>query len=51
MWTVISDPGEKPSLRFHSVGSIGLPAPLRGIARMLKLIRLPVAVLRSMTVK
>ena len=45
-----SEPGEKPSLRFHSVGSIGLPAWLRGIASGERSTRLPVGVVSSATV-
>ena len=52
------EPGENPSLRFHSVGSTGLPsppsvtsAPLRGIAAGLKLTLRPVSVVASATVK
>src|SRR5688572_19233158 len=46
-----ADPGENPSLRFHSVGSIGLPSPpsvfsvpFRGMASGLKLTWTPVSV-------
>ena len=52
------EPGENPSLRFHSVGSIGLPsppsvtsAPVRGIAARLKLTLRPVSVFGSAIVK
>jgi hypothetical protein len=48
---VMGDPGEKPSLRFHSSGWTGFPAALRGIWSMPKSIRLPVAVLGSGFVK
>ena len=44
-------PGEKPSLRFHSVGSMGFSATFLGIERMLRFSRLPVAVVGSATVK
>ena len=47
----ISDPGENPSLRFHSVGSIGLPTMLRGISGSSKSMRFPVAVVGSGRVK
>src|SRR6476661_3949885 len=50
-FVTIIEPGEKPSARFQSVGSIGLPATLRGIARTLKSTRLPVVVDASATVK
>jgi hypothetical protein len=45
------DPGLNPSLRFHSVGSIGVPAAFCGIARGLRFTRLPVSVELSRTVK
>src|SRR5206468_2697068 len=48
---VISEPGLNPSVVFQSVGSIGLPATLTGIARTLKWTRLPVTVVSSGTVK
>ena len=47
----ISEPGEKPSLRFQSAGSIGLAATLRGIAVRSNAIRRPVGVERSGFVK
>jgi hypothetical protein len=47
----IGVPGLKPSLRFHSAGSMGVPATFRGIAPGEKATRLPVAVDRSATVK
>ncbi|TMK22915.1 MAG: hypothetical protein E6G68_01385 [Actinobacteria bacterium] len=46
-----SEPGEKPSLRFHSVGSIGLPTMLRGISASWKSTRFFVAVVASGFVK
>src|SRR5687768_9649220 len=45
------DPGENPSLRFHSVGSIGTPATLRGMPVSGRLMRRPVSVVGSATVK
>src|SRR4051794_35213673 len=39
----ICAPALNPSLRFHSCGSTGLPATLRGIARTLRSRRRPVA--------
>ena len=48
---VIFWPGLKPSLRFHSVGWIGLPAMLRGIASGFRFRRRPVSVDGSATVK
>src|SRR6476646_6755779 len=48
---MISEPGEKPSARFQSVGSIGLPATLRGIEVMSKFTRRPVGVEASAFVK
>jgi hypothetical protein len=45
------DPGENPSLRFHSVGSTDLPAMLRGMARGCRSTRRPVGVVGSMAVK
>jgi hypothetical protein len=45
------EPGENPSLRFHSAGSIGVPATLRGICSGARLTRRPVGVDRSRTVK
>ena len=48
---IIIEPGEKPSLRFHSAGSIGTPATLRGIISGVKFTRRPVGVDRSRTVK
>ncbi len=47
----IDSPGLKPSLRFHSVGSIGVPLEFRGIESTEKLTRRPVGVERSRTVK
>ncbi|WP_203885605.1 hypothetical protein [Planotetraspora kaengkrachanensis] len=47
----IGVPGLKPSLRFHSVGSIGVPATFCGIISGEKAIRRPVSVDRSATVK
>ena len=39
----ICAPALKPSLRFHSCGSIGFPAALRGMASTLRSSRRPVA--------
>src|SRR5438105_3341494 len=50
-WVSAIEPGEKPSLRFHSVGSIGTPATLRGIPAMGRCTRRPVSVVGSGTVK
>ncbi len=47
----MADPGLKPSLRFHSVGSIGTPAALRGIESGENCTRRSVSVERSGTVK
>src|SRR5690348_8440852 len=47
----ISWPGLKPSLRFQSVGSIGLPAAFLGIEARSRLTRRPVSVVLSGTVK
>jgi hypothetical protein len=44
-------PGEKPSLRFHSVGSMGLPSTLRGIESGLRSRRRPVLAVGSVRVK
>jgi hypothetical protein len=43
-WASIMAPGLKPSLRFHSAGSMGLPKTVRGIAAIERSTRLPVAV-------
>src|SRR3954452_4247036 len=50
-FVTIIEPGEKPSARFQSVGSIGLPAMLRGIPSTLKSTRRPVCVDASLVVK
>src|SRR4051794_12167398 len=50
-YVTISEPGENPSARFQSVGSIGLPATLRGIELRSNAIRRPVGVERSGFVK
>ena len=50
-WARIIAPGLKPSLRFHSVGSMCTPSTLAGIDARLKLTRRPVSVLGSATVK
>src|SRR4051812_11879028 len=50
-YVVICEPGEKPSARFQSVGSIGLPATLRGIDVRSNATRRPVGVERSAFVK
>src|SRR5947209_19492721 len=47
----MSEPGEKPSLRFHWPGCIGLPATLRGIDVSAKWTRMPVSVLADGCVK
>ena len=47
----MSDPGENPSFRFHSVGSMGFPTMLRGISGTSKSMRFPVAVVGSSRVK
>src|SRR3954468_14747488 len=47
----ISEPGLKPSARFQSVGSMGLPATLRGMSSRLKSTRRPVGGLGSALVK
>jgi hypothetical protein len=47
----IGVPGLKPSLRFHSVGSIGVPATFRGIIAGERATRRPVPLDRSATVK
>ena len=47
----IGEPGLKPSSRFQSVGSIGAPAALRGVADGSMLRRSPVAVDGSARVK
>ena len=47
----IASPGLKPSERFMSVGSIGLPATLRGMPSGGRFSRLPVGVLGSEAVK
>jgi hypothetical protein len=49
--TAIAEPGEKPSLRFHSVGSMWTPAVLAGRVSGPNATRRPVAVVRSRTVK
>ncbi len=49
--TMISLPGLKPSARFMSVGSIGVPPMFFGIDSAFRLRRLPVAVEASLTVK
>ena len=46
----ISWPGENPSLRFHSVGSSGLPATFFGIESRFMFTRRPVGVVASATV-
>ena len=43
-------PGENPSLRFHSVGSTGAPATLRGVASGEMSTRRPVGVVASRAV-
>ncbi len=48
--TMIVLPGEKPSARFQSVGSIRLPLLFTGIASRGKAMRRPVGVERSATV-
>ena len=48
---MIGLPGLKPSARFMSVGSIGLPARLRGIESGSRFSRRPVGVEASGTVK
>ena len=50
-WVTIDCDGEKPSLRFHSVGSTTTPALFSGIDSMARLIRRPVSVDSSATVK
>src|SRR3954454_1803411 len=50
-YVTISEPGENPSARFQSVGSIGLPATLRGIEVRSNATRRPVGVERSGFVK
>src|SRR4051794_27425929 len=50
-FVMTSEPGEKPSALFQSVGSIGLPAMLRGMASGLKLTWRPVGVDGSAFVK
>ncbi len=50
-YVTIIDPGLKPSLRFHSVGSIGTPLELAGIASGRKWTRRPVADESSRSVK
>ena len=47
----MAEPGEKPSLRFSSVGSMWTPDALAGVAARSRSTRRPVAVLRSATVK
>src|SRR3954471_5686370 len=46
-WTMIGWPGEKPSLRFHSRGSVRLPSLFLGIAAAAKFTRRPVGVVLS----
>lgn len=50
-FSTIGSPGLKPSLRFHSVGSIGVLLELRGIESTEKSTRRPVGVERSLFVK
>src|SRR3954452_13426408 len=50
-FVTIIEPGEKPSARFQSVGSIGLPAMFRGIPSTVKSTRRPVVVDVSVIVK
>ena len=50
-WVTICEPGLNPSSRFQSLGSIGVPAALRGVASGLTFRRIPVAVLASAVVK
>ncbi len=50
-WVTSIWPGEKPSLRFHSVGRIGIAARLDGMPRTLRFTRSPVSVLLSAVVK
>ena len=50
-WVTIWEPGLNPSSRFQSLGSIGVPAALRGVASGLTFRRIPVAVLASAVVK
>jgi hypothetical protein len=50
-FTSIALPGLKPSARFMSVGSIGLPFLLRGIADLVSASRRPVSVRLSRFVK
>src|SRR5215212_2092417 len=45
--TMIIEPGLKPSARFMSVGSIGLPSSLRGMAALGRFRRRPVSVVLS----
>ncbi|HET6663549.1 MAG TPA: hypothetical protein VFG94_04795 [Acidimicrobiales bacterium] len=47
----IADPGENPSLRLSSVGSMWTPAALAGVATGPSSTRRPVSVERSRTVK
>ena len=44
--TRIGEPGLNPSCRFHSVGSIGVPCTLAGIAAAANRTRFPVGLLR-----
>ncbi len=46
-WTMMGWPGLKPSLRFHSRGSMRLPLLFAGIAERWKATRRPVALERS----
>jgi hypothetical protein len=48
---IIAEPGLKPSLRFHSVGSTWTPAVFAGIADLERSTRRPIGVLLSAFVK
>ncbi len=50
-WTMIGEPGLKPSLRFHAVGSMGVPWMFLPMSETGKSTRRPVEVVGSCTVR